>query len=428
MTRASPGGRTQASTGTDPSQPSIGIEYSPLNPAMIADPYPIFARARQHEPIFFSPVLNMWVATRYEDISQILKDTRRFSSSGAVGVELVPEAQEVLKAGFPVLAHSIVNLDPPRHDRLRSNVNKAFTPQRVASLEPRIRGFANRLIDRFIADGCADIVTQFAHQLPMLVICDFIGVPEEDMERVKRWTEGWVQLVAMIQTPEEQVACAREQVAYQQYVVALLDRHRAHPQNNFTSDLLATIESGETDLQLPELVELINNLIIGGHETTINLIGNCVYHLLAQRERWQGIVDAPQLIRNVVEETLRFDGSVIGVFRRVTEDVTLGGVTIPANSRLWVAVSSANRDEVLFDAPDMFNPQRPHLPRHLGFGHGIHFCLGAPLARLELTTALDVLRSRMPSLRLVADQSLTYRPTLTRCLSQLLVEWDCDEV
>jgi cytochrome P450 len=419
-------------TSTDGACPfhSIGTEFNPFSDAHTQNPYAFYARAHAEAPVFFSPTLQCWVVTRYDDVSDILRDTQHFTSKGIITplVELTPEAKAILSTGIPPFVNALINLDAPLHTRIRSSVNKTFSARRVAGFEPRIRQIADHLIDRFAADGQADLVAQFNYLFPASVIFDLIGVPASELERVKRWSDQISELLFVPLSPEQQAECARGVVAFQQYIIELIEQRRAAPQDDLASDLIQAIDRGEADISIAELVELLLNIVFAGHETTTNLLGNSLAHVLTDRSLWEAMGREPHLIRPVVEEAVRYNSPSLGFFRIVANPVEVGGTILEPGERVFVLFSAANHDATSFAEPERFNPQRENGGRHVGFGAGIHFCLGAPLARLEMRVALERLNARLPGLRLEHNQELRYKPNLTlRGLERLLVEWNVDD-
>ncbi len=393
----------------------IGTSFNPFSDEYLANPYAFFAQARRSEPIFFSPFLNAWMVTRYDDVKAILHDPQRFSAVGNLETvaDYTPAALAILDTSKSILTHSAVNVDPPRHTRIRASLNKAFSARQIARYEPLVRQLADRLIDQFSSEGQVDIVQRFNYPFPALVIFHLMGVPEADMEQVLAWCCDWLELLYSKLPPERQIECAHSAVAYARYIEALIEQRRAAPQDDLTSDLI--------------LLAQVVDLILAGNENTYGLLGNCLQHVLRDRSHWQTIREHPELIQSIVEETLRFNGTALSSFRTTTETVKLGGVTLPKGVHVIVLLSSANHDEAQFSDPEVFDPHRQNLGRHMGFGNGNHFCLGAPLARLEARVALEALSTRLPSLRLVPNQELSYKRSVPlRVLSQLLVEWDVD--
>ena len=338
--------------------------------------------------------------------------------------QLVPEAQAILEAS-PIRAAPIVQIDPPEHTRLRSSITRALSGQRIAALEPRLRGFCDRLIDGFEPRGRADFMADFAHPYPIMVIGSLLGVPEADFPDLLRLSDEHLALVYAEVPPSEQARHAQSTLELHRYIFGMAERRRLAPGDDLISDLFRSVEAGQASLSSDEVASMLYVVLLAGFETTIKLLGNCLLALLAERRHWQAIVDDPARIPAVVEEVLRFDGPVLCTIRMTREDVDLGGTAIPAGSRVQVLMASANHDQAVFPEGEAFDPSRERPAGHLGFGFGVHFCIGAPLARLETRVALEQLARRLPRLRLVPDQQLEYKANLIlRGLSRLLVEWD----
>ena len=404
----------------------IGDAYAPYSPEHMADPYAITARARIEEPVFYSPALGAWVVTRYEDVLAVLRDHRRFGIAvlRARETRYTDETRAILAAS-PILATSLVQMDPPEHTRMRGSITQALSAQRIAGLEPRIRELCDGLIDRFEGERRADFLARFAHPFPIMVIGSLLDVPEADFAALERWSDDLVRLLGGEVPPDEQAECARGYVAVNRYVFDLAERRRQAPGHDLASALIGAVEAGEAPLSSEEVGSLLRILLVAGFETTIKLMGTCLLHLLAERERWLGIVENPTRIPAVVEETLRFDGPLLGTMRQTREPVELGGKAIPAGAMVWASNSSANHDEAVFSEAGRYDATRERTAGHLAFGQGVHFCIGAPLARLEMRVALERLSARLPSLRLVPGQRLEYPPNIIlRGLRELLVEWD----
>jgi cytochrome P450 len=402
-------------------------EFNPFEPSQCHDPYPMYAHAREHAPIFFSPVLNMWVVTRHEDICEIARDPLRFSSHGAVDTvsQMPPEVHAILAQGLPP-SHFLVNYDPPAHTRVRRLCNKGFTPKRVMAMEPRIRELTNALVDNFVQAGTADLMAQFAYPLPRLVIADVVGVPRADIDKFGQWADEYTMMLFATGLPvEQQLVGARSSIALQNYAIAMIEERRKQPQDDLLSDLVhAQLEDG-TSLDTNELVGLVNSFLIAGHVTTSDLLGNMIFWLLKQPEQWQALCCKPQLAPQLIEETLRRDAAVPGLMRVATEDMRFKGVSIAKGSRLFLAFASANHDEAIFPDPTHFDIERKNMHKHLAFGQGIHFCVGAPLARLEARITLEVLSQRLPNLCFQPGQTVTYRPNLVlRGPDHLHLTWD----
>ena len=405
---------------------NLGEQFMPVAGEHLQDPYPFFQRARREQPVFFSPVFHMWFVTRYEDVMTVLADPRTYSSRDTIPThpEMAPEVREAL-AGYRNPKH-LINADPPDHTRLRSLMNHAFRPRRVGALEPAVRDIANCLVDGFIDCGRVDLMDEFAHPLPLTVILRMIGVPPEDMDRCRRWSNSisewaWGQQVLPV---ERLAVCARGMVEFMHYTEALVERRRSDPQDDLISHLLAAREDGVEPLSPDALVDIIPGLILAGHETTANLIGNTILLLLRHPAQWEEVRADPAAVERAVEEGLRMDASVTGMPRTATRDVELGGVQIPAGSMLFLLYGSANHDDAHFRHPESFDIDRGKDSSHLAFGRGIHYCIGAPLGRLEARVAIELLAGRLPGLRLDPEQDFARKPNLLfRGLARLLVTW-----
>jgi cytochrome P450 len=408
---------------------TLGQTYFPLSSAHVANPYACYARARLEEPVFFSPFLNAWVVTRYEDVVAVLRDHQRFAAAlRLTGVEkLTPEVVDLLRTGPLYQVPSLLFLDPPEHTRLRGCLTKAFSAQRVATLEPQIRVLANRLIDHFPSSGQMDFMECFAWSYPILVIGRLLNVPEGDMEQIQRWSQDMMTLIYAAPPPELQLVYVQHMLALQHYIHALAEDHRTRPQDDLISDLYRSMEDGQAPLTPLEVAGILHVLLIAGFETTTKFLGNCMFRLLSDRSCWEAIVTDSSRIPPLVEEALRFDPPGLATLRIAKEDVVIGGKCLQKGDRVQVVLASANHDEALFSDPETFHYSQESAPRHLAFGYGVHFCIGAPLARLESRVALEQLCQRLPSLRLIPGQEISYAPNLIfRGLKQLLVEWDRD--
>ena len=419
---------THARRSIAPIRGNPGSGILPLSPAHTAYPYTFYAHARKTEPIFFSSFLNAWVVTRYEDVITILKDHQRFAIAlDQTGVEkLTPQVLALLGTSPIKNARNLVSLDPPDHTRLRGNLlTRAFSAQRIASLEPSIRAIANRLIDQMVSHGPGNFLEQFASPYPIQVIGSLLNVPEADTEKIQHWSEDYMTLLYAAPPADEQLPYAQNGVALLDYIYEMAMQRYRDPQDDLISDLLRAAEAGEAPLSPPEVAGLLHILLLAGFETTVKFIGNCVYHLLAQREHWEALQANPGSIPQVVEEALRFDTPTLTTLRRTREEVTIGGKTLPPGTKVQVVLASANHDEAKFPNAETFHPTQKPQHQLLTFGYGVHFCVGSPLARLESRVALEQLSQRIPSLRLVPGQDISYMPSLVlHGLKQLLVEWD----
>lgn len=408
-----------------PTRRPCGQEHNPLLPPMLDDPHTFFARARREEPVFFSETFQAWVVTRFEDVCAVARDTARFSSVGCLDSgPMPPEVLAELIRGFPPLP-SLVDADPPLHTRVRGLATRALSLRRITAFEPRLRAIAHELIDDFAARGRVELVHDFAVPLPGRFIAELLGLPREDLPRFARWSDDWIGLLSQAhgKTIDELVAHARGFVEFQHYLAAAIASRQERPQDDALSDLVAG--DGGPPLGMAEYVNLVMQIVFAGHETTAGLITTTALELARDPALFAAARDDPASREAVIEEALRMSSPVHAMFRTATEDVELAGVRIARGDRVQLAWISANRDEARFADPQRFDSQRSGA--HIAFGHGIHHCIGAVLARLEGRIAVEALTRRLPGLRLAPDQTLSYLAGATvRRLRSLAVAWDLD--
>lgn len=401
--------------------------FNPLDPTFRDNPYPLYTELRRDTPVFYSPLYDMWVVTRYADVAQVMKQTDIFSSVGSIqaNVELPASVQAVLDQDGLGPSALLVESDEPAHTRIRNVVNKAFTPQRIAQLEPQIRALTDALIDSFVADGQADLMSQFAIPLPGHVICQLFGIPLEDFGKIKRWSDNFMELLGATGSEERLVECAHGFVASQQYFLAQIQDRQQRPREDLLTVMLPTELGGSAALSVSEATYNVIGFVVAGHETTAHILGNSLAQLFANPDQLSQLRAQPELIPNAVEELLRIDTSVLGLFRITTRDAELGGATIPAKARVFVLYSAANHDEAQFANPDQLDITRPNAREHLALARGIHACLGAPLARLELRIAFERLLKRLPNLR-PAGAGTRHEHFFIRGFDTLPIAWDVD--
>lgn len=306
---------------------SLGQEFNPFTPLYLDNPYPFFARARSEQPVFYSPDLDCWVVSRYEDIKTILRDPATFSAEN-VTVPLQPFSADVLQilheGGYrptPVLS----NTDPPDHTRLRQCVSRAFTPRRVAVLEPYIRQLVQAHIDAFTHEGRADLVAQFTYDIPALVMFRLLGIPDEDVPMVKMGAEHRLLLMWGRPSPADQARLARGLVAFWQYSAGLVAMRLRQPHDDLTSDLIRVRNGDDTVLTMQEIESIVFSFLMAGHEPTTNLLSNGLRQVLAHWEVWHALGQHPTLIPNTVEELLRVDTSALAWHRLTKRPVDMGG-------------------------------------------------------------------------------------------------------
>jgi hypothetical protein len=399
-------------------------QLDPFAPESIANPYPVYRRLRESDPVYLSPG-GAYLLTRYDDIVEVLRDPR-FSSDpmNAAGREEAPGRRPLVSQvttdpeGRPRV---MLFADPPDHTRLRTIVNKAFTARTVEAMRPRIQALLDELLEPAADTGVMDVMEELAYPLPVIVICEMLGVPAQDRDSFKGWSRGIAGILDPID-PETAEARAMELapsfIQLVQYFTNLIDERRQRPRDDLLSALIAAEEAGDK-LSASELMGMCILLFIAGHETTMNLIGNGTLALLRNPDQLSALREDPSLVRNAAEELLRYDSPVQLTARTALEDLEVGGTIVRKSQQVVTLLGAANRDPAHFPDPDRLDLRRPDI-RHLSFGGGHHFCLGAPLARVEGQVTFSTLARRFPGIALAAEPE--YRPTFTlRGLKELRV-------
>ncbi|MFZ5750394.1 MAG: cytochrome P450 [Pseudomonadota bacterium] len=370
------------------------LDQSPVEAGFVQNPYPFYDRARAGGPLFHWRDYDLICATSATAVGAILRD-RRF------GRETPPEKAEPvaphLAPFYAVEAHSMLELEPPRHTRLRSLVLRAFTSRRILALAPEIAELSHRLIDAFPA-GAFDLIGAFAQPLPVIIIARLLGVPEERAPDLLRWSNAMVAMYQARRTPAIEAAAVAATGEFVDFLRAYVDERRARPADDLITHLIAAESEGER-LSTDELITTCILLLNAGHEATVHTIGNGVKTLI-EHGHGAGALHPDQAERTV-EEILRFDPALHLFTRWAYEDIEIAGHSFRRGDRVGCLLAAANRDPKAWDRPGRFDPERP-VKANLSFGAGLHFCVGAPLARLELMTALPILFERLPGLRLAA--------------------------
>ena len=401
---------------TSPSAPSTIVErFDPFSAEYLADPYPTLRELRETTRAFYSSALDYWVVTSYADVRHILKTTSSFSALNSLQplTELCPHAVSLLKQGGYAATPALTNLDPPGHARQRRLANAAFTPKRIAALEPFVRDLARRFLDEHFRNGSADVVADLAWAFPALVLFQVLGLPESDLEKVKRGARHRGTVIYGRASEEEQIEAACELASFWRYAAALVEARTESPGDDFVSVLTQAGEADGDALSREETVSIMLQMLFAGHETTTKLMANSFRRLLEDRASWEAICRDPGLIPNAIEEVLRFDGSVIAWRHKTKEPVEIGEARLPKDAKLLLLLASANRDPAVFTDPDRFDIRRPNARDHLSFGVGVHNCLGAPLARLEARIVLEEVSRRLPSLRLTQNAKLKFPASIS---------------
>lgn len=401
-------------------RPHPSISLDPRDPAFVQDPYPFYAEWRANSPVFHWEQLGHWCFAAYADVNALLRD-RRFGRQIlhiATREELGwPETPEHLVPFYEFEEHSLLEVEPPVHSRLRGFINPSFLPRQIERLRPEVERLAHELIDRFAAQDSTDLITSFAEPVPVMVIARFLGVPDDMAPQILAWSHD---MVAMYQARrdrgvEDRAVAAT--IAFTAYMRGLLAERRAVPGEDFLSQLLTARDEDGTALSEDELVTTAILLLNAGHEATVHSLGNGVQALLRHGKAAEFLADPVRCS----EEMLRFDTPLHMFKRYALEDLEYCGLRLRKGDQIGLLLASANRDETKFPSAPDFLPARSPNP-HVSFGAGIHYCVGAPLARLEMQTALRVLFERLPALRL--QGTARYRDTWHfHALESLPVSW-----
>jgi cytochrome P450 len=380
------------------------LERELASDAFLADPYPTYGRLRAQAPVAWSDVQGSWMLTRYDDIMSALKDPR-MSNAGRMRALLEPMTGDVRPGADLVADHydsTLPFMNPPRHTKVKTPLQKPFTHKAVATLRPDVERLVDELLDGMTGDS-HDLMTQFATLLPINVIGSMLGVPAPDRAQFRPWTSRIFAIFSGGMPSTETVRVGSQSLREMRtYLRTLIEERRREPREDLVSDLIRMSQAEESPLTDEVVLANCVTLYTAGHETTSGFIGNAFLALFRHPEQMERLREDPELIPDAVEELLRYDTSVQKAWRLASEDVEISGVTIPAGDRVSAMVAAANRDPEHFSDPDRLDIGR-RIDRHLAFGHGTHFCLGAMLARLETVVALTAYLPRFPSARPVED-------------------------
>jgi pimeloyl-[acyl-carrier protein] synthase len=380
------------------------FDFNPLLPEFVADPYPIYYRLQAEDPVHWSPRVGAWLVSRYADVAAILQD-KRFVKSGFVDLRMaalhIREEELELHPLLLMQRKWLMFLDPPHQTRIRMAFAQAFSPHVIHAMRTDIQEIVDKLIDKVQDRGILDLIGDFGHPLPVLVISRILGVPTTDSMEFKQWSQDISRTVDPILTDEILERANVAATAMTEYFQELLADRRKNPRQDLLTDLARAVGS-ENGLTEEEAVATCVALFVSGYETTVNLIGNGMLALLRHPDQLQLLRENPSLIQSAVEELLRYDCSVQQPSRRALEDVEIGGKVIRKNQRLFLLLGAANRDSTQFPNPDRLDITRKN-NAHLAFGRGVHFCVGVWLARLEGQIAISTLLRRLPNLTLQTD-------------------------
>ena len=401
-------------------------------------PYHAYEMLRDDAPVWIDPITGFYVITRFEDIRKLLLDTKNFSNDMRGGQggsrEQLDSARAVRmntlyeEKGW-VPGATLAGRDDPNHKQMRTMFNEAFKPKKIEGMDSFVRDTAYKLIDAFVDDGQCDWIKQYAVPLPLIVIGQQMGVPEADIWKIKAWTDAWVQRLGMMQTEEEEQWSVEMEIEAQHYFQPIFERLRKEPNDTLLSEMVnRVIPEWDRPLTDNELhAEMMADTFVGGSETTTNAIGYGLKLLIENPGVWQKLRSNPdKYLRTFCEEVVRLEGPVQGLFRIAANDTEMHGVLIPKGAMINVRYAAANRDEREFECPADLNLEREKPGRHIGFGSGIHHCLGAPLARRELFWAFQALIDRVDGMRFTAGaNSFEVAPNFSlRAMQELRIEFD----
>lgn len=395
-------------------------------PGFVDDPYPAYRRLREEEPVHWMDSWRAWVIAGYDDVISSLRDTAHFSSANRL-VELVDGLPEEMRSqAEPIRRHyettGLIHADPPDHARLRSLISRAFSARVIELMRPRIAGIVDDLIDTAVDGGRMDILADLAYPLPAIVIAELLGAPPADRERFKRWSDSIVAFQGTGRAIPEAIERSRDGLLeMRDYLAGLFEDHRRHPRDDVLGNLVA-VEESDGGLTTEELYSTCVTLLIAGHETTTGLIANGLYTLLRHPDQLQAVREDRSKLPGAIEECLRFESPIQRAFRRVAVDTEFHGRSMKRGQITLQLLGSANRDAVRFPDGDRFDIARqPNC--QIAFGNGIHFCIGAPLARLESTIAMTAMLDRFPRVEL-ASETVSWQTdkSLFRCVEALPVE------
>ena len=390
--------------------------FPPLNdPAVLADPHPLLRRLREEDPVHWCEPIHGWVVTRYDDVCAAFRNPALSSrrTEALVASQLPPDRLDVAREFTRVISGMMLMKDGADHHRLRVLGNRGLPPSVLAALRPGIERVAEELLDRVAGRGGMDLVADLAAPLPATMIADLFGIPREDRARFQRWSDDMARFFGgTARDPERDARLANDgAVAMEAYFRDLMASRRGRPGNDLMTLFLAGQEAGK--LTSDEVAQQCIVLLVGGHVTTIDQLSNLVHALLEHPDQWRLLLEDPGLVKQAVEESLRYEPAVPVVHRLATEDVEIGGRTVRRGQLVYLSMQAANRDPSRFPEPDRFDITRTDNP-HLAFAGGPHVCLGAGLARAELAVGLSALLRRFPGLRL--DPTA---PAVRRCESMM---------
>jgi cytochrome P450 len=397
---------------------------SPMSPEALACPHEYNARLRREAPVYRCPHTGIVFVSEYDTVRRVARDHQTFSNRFGLamrsGGEVDPRIVAAQAEGYPSV-DTMLTQDPPLHRRYRGMVNEAFTARRVAMLEPYIEQLCHGLIDGFADAGECEFVSAFAERVPMTVIADQLGVPLSDYDLFKTWSDAFVAQLSRMATPDEELEAVKLIVQFQKYFTAKIEERRAQPEDDIISDIVHARFENERPLDVPEMLSILQQLLVAGNETTTHCIAEGVLLLAQHPDQHTLLKNDPSLVENFTEEVLRLASPTANMWRVATRDTDIDGVEVAERGMVQLRFSSANRDEKVFENPHRLDVTRANARSNIAFGYGVHMCVGASLARKEMNVAFRVLLERLDGFALACpEEELVYAPNaLLRGLDRL---------
>ncbi|MCO5059446.1 MAG: cytochrome P450 [Rhizobiaceae bacterium] len=401
----------------------VAQEFDPFN---LNAPHAIWNSLREERPVFFHDPTGYFVVTRHADIKAVFDDWQTFSSENAQAPmrPMCAEGRRIMQEGGFTAYSGLSARVPPDHTRIRKIVQGAFGPRRFKSIEPKVEEIVSRQLEGIAPNGRADFFREVAYEVPALVLFTLMGIPPEDVPKVKGWAVSRALLTWGNLSDEEQIPHARKMVEYWAYCRALVAARKEQPGDDLPSDLVKLQAEG-AEITDEEIAGVMYSVLFAGHETTTTLMANAVITLLTHRHAWDAVCADPKLIPAATEEILRYAPSIVAWRRKAKADAEIGGVMVPEGSDILLIMGSGNRDDEVFGHGGDFDISRDNARNHLSFGYGIHFCLGSQLAKLEFGIMLRQLTAKFPDLRLTEGQNITYLHNISfRVPAKVEVEWE----
>ncbi|MGB1008269.1 MAG: cytochrome P450 [Thiolinea sp.] len=397
-------------------------DYDPFD---LSAPHADWQHLRENSPVYFHEPTGYYIVSRYDDVKAVFNDWETFSSDNAQAPmrPMCAEGKRIMKEGGFTAYSGLSARMPPDHTRIRKVLQRCFGPRRFKSIEPKIKQIITRAFDTIAPNGKADFYREIAYDVPALVLFTLMGIPDEDVPKVKEWAASRAVLTWGNLSDEEQLPHAHNMVEYWAYCRHLVASRKISPGDDLPSDMVRLQREG-AEITDDEIAGVMYSVLFAGHETTTTLMANAVVTLMQNRDQWDAVVADPSLIPKLTDEMLRFSPSIVSWRRRATKATEVGGVAIPENANVLMLMGSGNRDESVFPQGEHFIPDRKNARTHLSFGYGIHYCVGFQLAKMEFGIMLRQLSSRFPDLRLQKDQHISYLNNVSfRVPSCVNVEW-----